>query len=59
LDCCDIRSIYANGATAKRLYEKYQRPVVGREIIGLPSTSPANASYSLAKLMECWKVILE
>lgn len=51
---CDIRAIYANGGTAKKLYEKYSLKTTGREIIGLPSTSPANAAYSLDRLMESW-----
>lgn len=52
----DIEKIYANGATAAKLFHKYQEPVVNREIICLPSTSPANAGYSLERLIECWKV---
>ena len=28
----------------------------GREIIKLPSTSPANAAYSLERLLECWQM---
>lgn len=57
LSQCEIKTIYANGGTAKKLYEKYSKKVTGREIIGLPSTSPANATYSLERLLECWKVI--
>ena len=45
-----IQNIYANGGTAKKLYEKYSQKKTGREIIGLPSTSPANAAYSLERL---------
>ena len=48
-----IQNIYANGGTAKKLYEKYSQKKTGREIIGLPSTSPANAAYSLERLLEC------
>ncbi len=58
LDCVlsgsRIEKIYANGGTAKKLYDKYSRAVTGREITGLPSTSPANAAYSVDKLMESW-----
>ena len=50
-----IQNIYANGGTAKKLYEKYSQKKTGREIIGLPSTSPANAAYSLERLLECWQ----
>ena len=54
-----IRQIFANGGTAKKLYEKYQKPVTGREILGLPSTSPANASFGLERLLGEWKVIMD
>ena len=52
-----IKNIYANGGTAKKLYEKYSQKKTGREIIGLPSTSPANAAYSLERLLECWQEV--
>lgn len=57
LNNCDIQEIYANGTTAKKLYEKYCRKQTGREITGLPSTSPANAAWSLDRLLEAWKII--
>lgn len=56
---CNIKAVYANGGTAKKLYEKYSQKEIGREIIGLPSTSPANAAYSVDRLMEYWSVIRE
>ncbi len=59
LKCADIRQIYANGGTAKRLFERFQRKSSGREIVGLPSTSPANAAYSLERLLEEWKGVAE
>ncbi len=59
LDNCPIRHIYANGGTAKRLFEKYQRDRYGVEIAGLPSTSPANAAYSLERLTGEWKCVLD
>lgn len=55
----DIRRIYANGNTAKKLFEKFQKKSCQREIVGLPSTSPANAAYSLERLLEAWKCILD
>ena len=54
-----IRQIFANGGTAKKLYEKYQKPLTGREILGLPSTSPANAAFGLERLLGEWKVIID
>lgn len=59
LERAQIRQIYANGTTAKKLFEKFQKKSCGRSIIGLPSTSPANASFSLERLLEAWRCILE
>ena len=59
LEHAHIERIYANGATAAKLFHKYQEPVVQREIICLPSTSPANAGYSLERLIEKWQVCKE
>lgn len=50
-----IEKIYANGGKAYQLYMKYIFPNTKRDIIKLPSTSPANASYSLERLLEIWK----
>lgn len=55
LKAASIERIYANGATAAKLYEKYQKDVVQREIIKLPSTSPANAAWNMERLYEAWK----
>lgn len=55
----DIEKIYANGSKAYELYRTYIYPEVQREIIKLPSTSPANAVYTFDKLLERWKVIGE
>ena len=59
LSCADIRAIYTNGGKAGQLYKKYIFPAIGREACMLPSTSPANAGYSLEKLVEAWQVIRE
>lgn len=48
-----IACVYANGRTAHKLYEQYVGPAVY-----LPSTSPANAAYSLERLIRAWSVIL-
>lgn len=50
-----IEKVYANGGKAYQLYMKYSYPNIKKEIIKLPSTSPANAAYSLERLMEEWK----
>lgn len=55
----DIRGIYSNGAKSWELYQRYLYPVTGRQSRKLPSTSPANASFSLERLTEEWRVIRE
>ena len=59
LEAAPIQEIYANGKKAESLYQKYAEPVTGRQITGLPSTSPANAAFSLERLAEAWKQILQ
>ncbi len=56
-DKADIQKIYANGTKAYELYGKHLKPVWNRECIKLPSTSPANAAYSLERLVKEWEVI--
>lgn len=53
-----IERIYANGDKACRLYQKYCQEKTGREILRLPSTSPANAAFSLEKLIGSWRAAL-
>lgn len=57
LNQCKIRDIYGNGEMAVKLYNRYLKATAGQEIIKLPSTSPANASYSLPRLIESWNII--
>ena len=52
-----IKAIYANGAKAYDLYQKYTYPVTGRDIRKLPSTSPANAAFQMERLLEAWQEI--
>ena len=59
LEKTNITRIYANGNKAGQLYKRYQFPVTGIEAMVLPSTSPANAAWSLDRLCEAWRVILE
>ena len=59
LEKTNITRIYANGNKAGQLYKRYQFPVTGIEAMVLPSTSPANAAWSLDRLCEAWHVILE
>lgn len=54
LECADIRQIYCNGETAWKYYRKYQEKQLGREAVRLPSTSPANAAWSVERLLGEW-----
>lgn len=59
LDTAEIKQIYVNGKKAEQLYRKYIEPKTGRTAICLPSTSPANAAWSVKRLVEAWSVIKE
>ena len=50
-----IRAVFTNGKTAGRLYKKYQTIHIDLPMIELPSTSPANAAFSLERLEKIWK----
>lgn len=54
-----LQKIYANGATAAKLYQKYLYPITGKEVITLPSTSPANAAFSLDRLCQIWERVIK
>lgn len=54
-----IGKIYVNGKKAKEYYNKYVYPKINIKCICLPSTSPANAVYTLDKLIDKWKIIRE
>lgn len=53
-----IRAVFCNGGTSARYYHRYTRPVTGLEAVCLPSTSPANAAWSLGELTRAWTAIL-
>ncbi len=54
-----IKRVFANGALAKKLYDKYTLKTTGIEAVKLPSTSPANARFGLEDLLESWSCIRE
>lgn len=57
LRAANIRNIYCNGSKSFELYNRYLLPLTGTAAEKLPSTSPANAGWSLEKLIASWKVI--
>lgn len=57
LNKADIKFVFVNGKTAEKYYKKYVEHVVGRNALCLPSTSPANAAWSMDKLIKEWGMI--
>ena len=54
-----LLAVAANGTKAYELYQKYVYPVTKREIIKMPSTSPANAAWNLARLTAAYRELFE
>lgn len=54
LKAAPIRAVFCNGNKAAELYNRFLLPVTGREAVRLPSTSPANAAWTLEKLVAEW-----
>lgn len=57
LEESNIQAIFTNGSTATRLYQRFLCERVGRASIPLPSSSPANAAWTLSKLIDAWQAI--
>ena len=53
----NVKSIFCNGALSYKMYKKYIYPSTNIEAVKLPSTSPANAAYSLERLISEWDKI--
>lgn len=53
-----IEQIFVNGKTAEKYFKKYQEAATGRTAVCLPSSSPANAAWSLEKLTAAWKYLV-
>lgn len=57
LNTAPVKQIYVNGKKAEQLYKKYIFPTISREAVCLPSTSPANAAWSMERLTAAWSVV--
>ena len=59
----NITRVYANGGKAYEICKKYLEDEIIKstknEVVKLPSTSPANAKFSLEKLVHEWTVVAE
>ena len=53
-----IKKILLNGKKAQEGFERYQKVDPSIEVIPLPSTSSANASWDLLRLAEAWRKAL-
>lgn len=58
LEKSKIEKIIVNGKKAQQLYQKYLEEQTKIKCIVMPSTSPANAAYSLDRLIEEWQPVL-
>ena len=54
---CPVKRVLLNGRTAEKLYLKYWQELDVPHV-ALPSTSPANAAWSLEKLVAAWSEAL-
>lgn len=55
----NIQKIFVNGKTAEKYFNRYTRDIIDRNAVCLPSTSPANAAWSVERLTEAWRVIAD
>lgn len=57
LSAANIKKIFVNGKTAEKYYNRYTLSKTAVPAVCLPSTSPANAAYTLPRLIEAWKQV--
>lgn len=55
LSIAPITRVICNGSLAGKLYKRFLLPVTHKEACVLPSSSPANAAWSLDQLVDVWK----
>ncbi|MGN1420717.1 MAG: DNA-deoxyinosine glycosylase [Eubacterium sp.] len=59
LNNSQVKRIFVNGKKAEALYKRYIEKDIKIEAVCLPSTSPANATFSEDRLFEYWKNALK
>ena len=58
LDRAPVRTIFANGGKAYELFLRYCADMTQLPVVKLPSTSPANAAWTLDRLVSVWEEAL-
>ena len=53
----NINKVFVNGKTAEKYFKRYTKNQINIDASYLPSTSPANAAWTLERLVDEWKVI--
>lgn len=59
LSSAHIKGIFCNGKASFNCYNRFILPQTGINAKPLPSTSAANAAWSLDRLIEAWKIIMQ
>jgi len=54
-----IERVFCNGSLAGKLYQRHLEANIGIKASVLPSTSPANAAWSLERLTTTWRTFLK
>lgn len=57
-ETAEIRQVFCNGRKSWEMYHRFIEPVNARPAVCLPSTSPANAAWSLERLTQEWRAHL-
>lgn len=57
IKCKNIKTVYLNGGSAYKFYEKFHAAQINLPYFLLPSTSPANQTLSFNEKLEKWSVI--
>ena len=54
-----VRHIFCNGSAAHKFYHQFNEAATGIAAVRLPSTSPANAAFSLPRLLNAWQPLAD
>ena len=55
----ELRTVVFNGRKSEQLFDRFFQRFPEVRYLPMPSTSPANASFSMARLAERWKAMFE